>query len=254
MRTCARWPPRSAAAPRRGRRPPSWRRRWASWRWRAAPRRQVRGASRGGAMLRGCHMLLLRATCASLSPIGRQLALAIVRCIYRHTPQTSSLFLPLCFCVAARLDGLLALTSAAYIASADLKADEALGADKVGAEPLGAEPLLTFKPRVRCACMSALACQSSANEQPTLAAPMCGSLARCTTSGCACGHPAGPSSRSCRPIQPSLCLLRLPCRSGTLRALPTASCWHPPPPPSCLPKMQAQRPRRLLCCSRRQAT
>ncbi len=32
---------------------------------------------------------------------------------------------------AARLDGLLALTSAAYIAAADLKADEALGADKV---------------------------------------------------------------------------------------------------------------------------
>lgn len=32
---------------------------------------------------------------------------------------------------AARLDGLLALTSAAYVASADLKADEALAADKV---------------------------------------------------------------------------------------------------------------------------
>lgn len=32
---------------------------------------------------------------------------------------------------AARLDGLLALTSAAYIAAADLKADEALAADKV---------------------------------------------------------------------------------------------------------------------------
>ncbi|PRW50843.1 Translational activator GCN1 isoform A [Chlorella sorokiniana] len=36
-----------------------------------------------------------------------------------------------CSKAAARLDGLLALTAAAYIASADLKADEALGADKV---------------------------------------------------------------------------------------------------------------------------
>ena len=36
----------------------------------------------GRCWLRGCHMLLLRATCAPLSPDGRQLALAVVLCIY----------------------------------------------------------------------------------------------------------------------------------------------------------------------------
>ncbi len=52
--------------------------------------------------------------------------------------QAASLAAPLgklvlegCAKAAARPDGLLALTAAAYIASADLKADEALAGDKV---------------------------------------------------------------------------------------------------------------------------
>ncbi|EFN56582.1 hypothetical protein CHLNCDRAFT_144295 [Chlorella variabilis] len=48
-----------------------------------------------------------------------------------------------CAKAAARLDGLLALTAAAYIAAADLQADEALAADKVWEAACGADsPLL----------------------------------------------------------------------------------------------------------------
>ncbi|KAL4444093.1 hypothetical protein ABPG75_011830 [Micractinium tetrahymenae] len=64
--------------------------------------------------------------------------------------QAASLAAPLgklvlegCAKAAARLDGLLALTAAAYIASADLQADEALAADKVWEAACGADsPLL----------------------------------------------------------------------------------------------------------------
>lgn len=64
--------------------------------------------------------------------------------------QAASLAAPLgklvlegCAKAAARLDGLLALTAAAYVASADLAADEALAADKVWEAACGADsPLL----------------------------------------------------------------------------------------------------------------
>ncbi|KAL4419436.1 hypothetical protein ABPG77_006363, partial [Micractinium sp. CCAP 211/92] len=64
--------------------------------------------------------------------------------------QAASLAAPLgklvlegCAKAAARLDGLLALTAAAYVASADLAADEALAADKVWQAACGADsPLL----------------------------------------------------------------------------------------------------------------
>lgn len=75
--------------------------------------------------LRRAHLRALAAA-LRLNPKARGQAAALAAPL-------GKLVLEGCVKAAARLDGLLALTAAAYIAAADLKADEALAGDKVRA-------------------------------------------------------------------------------------------------------------------------
>ncbi|KAI3427088.1 hypothetical protein D9Q98_007027 [Chlorella vulgaris] len=84
--------------------------------------------------LRRAHLRALAAA-LRLNPKARGQAAALAAPL-------GKLVLEGCVKAAARLDGLLALTAAAYIAAADLKADEALAGDKVWAAACAADSTL----------------------------------------------------------------------------------------------------------------
>jgi hypothetical protein len=80
-----------------------------------------------------------------------------------------------CAKAAARVDGLLALAAAAYVAAADLKAGEALAADKVGctARLLAVPALLAWQ---ACRLEPHRGCHASWQQVGGLARPRCAGM------------------------------------------------------------------------------